>query len=144
MKRVEQLHKLSREHHEALVMAKKIAEIAENGSDTDLAEAIETIIKYYDDELEEHFQHEERTIFAPIFKQYQEHIGVARDLLKEHGFIRTLIPAITMETAKKDLADFALVLKNHTRTEERELFPIVEELFSDEQLDEVLNFKPLD
>ena len=144
MKRAEQLQKLSREHHGSLVMAKNIAEIAENGSDADLLEAIKTVSEYYDDELELHFQHEERTIFSLIFGQYKEHIGLATTLLKEHGLIRMLIPKITAETARKDLAEFALVLKNHTRMEERELFPIIEQLFSDEQLDAILNFVPLD
>jgi hemerythrin-like domain-containing protein len=144
MKRAEQLQKLSREHHGSLVMAKNIADIAENGSDADLLEAIKTVAQYYDDELEVHFQHEERTIFSLIFGQYKEHIAIATTLLKEHGFIRMIIPKITPETARKDLADFALMLKNHTRMEERELFPIIEELFTDEQLDAVMNFIPLD
>ncbi|KAG1682730.1 hypothetical protein GQR58_010525 [Nymphon striatum] len=114
---------------------KKIARVAKEGSDDELLEVIETIKSYYDDELEEHFQHEERTIFAPIFQQYREHIGMATTLLKEHGFIRLLIPKLTLETARIDLAEFAEVLKNHTRMEERELFPVIETLFSDEQLD---------
>lgn len=143
MKRAEQLQKLSREHHGSLVMAKNIAEIAENGSEADLLEAIKTVTQY-NDELELHFQHEERTIFSLIFGQYKEHIGIATTLLKEHGLIRMLIPKLTPETAREDLAEFALVLKNHTRMEERELFPIIEELFSDEQLDAILNFVPLD
>jgi len=88
MKRMKQLHKLSHEHHGSLVMAKKIAKVAEEGTDEELAEAIATIKEYYDSELEEHFQHEERTIFAPIFKHYKEHIGIATLLLKEHGYIR--------------------------------------------------------
>ncbi len=144
MKRLEQLQKLSREHHGSLVMAKKIAKMAEQGDDATLLEAIQTVKKYNDDELEEHFQHEERTIFAPIFKHYKEHVGIATILLKEHGFIRLLIPKLELQTAKQDLAEFAEVLKNHTRLEERELFPLIETLFSDEELDAVLNFVPLD
>lgn len=144
MKRVEQLQDLSREHHGSLVMAKKIATVATQGSDEELLEAIETVTEYYNNELEVHFQHEERTIFALIFKDYKEHIDIATHLLKEHGAIRNLIPGLTLETAKKELADFALMLKNHTRMEERELFPLVESLFTDEQLDAILNFVPLD
>lgn len=144
MKRAEQLQKLSREHHGSLVMAKRIARITEEGSEQELIEAIETIKKYYDSELEEHFQHEERTIFSPIFEHYKEHIPIATTLLKEHGYIRMLIPRLSAETARKELADFALVLKNHTRMEERELFPIVETLFTEEELDAILNFVPLD
>ena len=144
MKRIEQLVKLSREHHGSLVMAKKISNIAENGTDEELLEAIETIKKYNDSELEEHFQHEERTIFTPIFDHYKEHIGIATILLKEHGYIRRMIPNLTLETAKEDLAVFGKMLKEHTRMEERELFPVIEELFTEEQLDAILSFVPLD
>ena len=144
MKRVEQLQGLSREHHGSLVMVKKISEVAEHGNKEELLEAIKTVQHYYDNELEVHFQHEERTIFAPIFQHYKDNIGIASVLLKEHGAIRMLVPRITLDTAAADLAEFALVLKNHTRMEERELFPLVEELFNDEQLEAVLNFVPLD
>ena len=144
MKRAEQLQDLSREHHGSLVMAKRIAEIAESGDDAAISEAIETVKNYYESELEVHFQHEERTIFAPIFKEYREHIGIATQLLKEHGAMRMLMPKLHAASAREDLAEFATMLKNHTRMEERELFPIVEAHFSDEQLDAILNFVPLD
>jgi len=142
MKRAEQLQKLSREHHGSLVMAKKITKVVETGSDQELADAIVLVTQYYDDELEEHFQHEEHTIFAPIFKEFTEHVEMAKPLLKEHGYLRMLIPKITPETARQDLAEFAVILERHTRVEERDLFPIIESLFSDEQMDAVLNFTP--
>ncbi|MEB8431604.1 hemerythrin domain-containing protein [Cocleimonas sp. KMM 6892] len=144
MKRAEQLQDLSREHHGSLVMAKRIAEVAESGDEAAIAEAIEKVKDYYENELEVHFQHEERTIFAPIFKEYREHIGIATQLLKEHGAMRMLMPKLHVASAREDLAEFASMLKNHTRIEERELFPIVESIFSDEQLDAILNFVPLD
>ena len=77
MKRAEQLEDLSREHHGSLVMAKRIAEVIEAGDDAEIMEAIDMVKNYYESELEVHFQHEERTIFAPIFKEYREHIGIA-------------------------------------------------------------------
>lgn len=144
MKRAEQLQDLSREHHDSLVMAKRISEVVESGSDAEILAAIDTVKNYYENELEVHFQHEERTIFAPIFKEYQEHIGIATQLLKEHGAMRMLMPKLHVASAREDLAEFAVLLKNHTRMEERELFPIVESTFTDEQLDVVLNFVPLD
>jgi len=144
MSRVEQLKALTKEHQESMEKAQQIFEIAQNGSDDQLRETMEEVKRYCDNELEVHFQHEERTIFAPIFKEYKDHIELSKKLLKEHGVIRLLIPKMTLETARDDLSYFAITLKNHTETEENELFPIVEELFSDEQLDAVLNFKPLD
>ena len=143
MKRAEQLIKLSREHHASLVTAKKIAQIAEEGDDAAVLEAMENVITYFDDELDLHFQHEERTIFAPIFKKYQEHIPIAKVLLKEHGFIRMLVLHLTPENARESLSSFAEVLNMHTHMEERELFPIVEKAFTDEELDAILNFEPI-
>ncbi len=124
-------------------MARNIAKVAESGSDEELTDAIKEVTDYYNDELEVHFQHEEHTIFKPLFQEYREHIALATKLVQEHGAMRMLIPTITLETAKKDLADFATVLSNHTHAEERVLFPIVEKQFTREQLDAVLDFKPL-
>lgn len=144
MKRYEQLKKLSREHHGSLSMAKKIAEIVVTGNDSDLLQAMNQVQQYYNDELESHFQHEEQTLFSIIFQNYAEHRDIATALLKEHGQIRVLVQGITMATAKKDLAEFALLLKDHTRVEERQLFPVVQEVFTSEQLDDVLNYLPIE
>ncbi len=144
MKRAIQLQDLSREHHDSLVLAKRLGEAVEDGSDEALLAAIEKVKHYYENELEVHFQHEERTIFAPIFKEYKEHIPLAGPLLKEHGAMRLLVPSLMLGNAKEGLAEFAYILKTHTRVEERELFPIIENLFTEEQLDAVLNFVPLD
>ena len=144
MDRAEQLRKLSREHHTSLVFARTLKKTAESGNEEELTKAIKDVVDYYNDELEVHFQHEEHTIFKPLFQGYREHVELATKLAKEHGAMRMLIPTITLETAKKDLEDFATVLTNHTHAEERVLFPIIEKIFTDEQLDAVLNFKPLD
>ena len=138
-----QLHKLSLEHQEALIFAKEIAKIAAEGSEAELAEGFERVNRYYENELEEHLQHEEQTIFAPLVQQHRAHVELCITLGKEHGFIRTVIEKMTLETAKKDLAIFAQVLKNHSLMEERELFPLLDSLFTEEQLDAVLNYVPL-
>ena len=143
MKNCTQLKKLSDEHREALVFAEKIAKIAAQGSEVELAEGVEMVKAYNESELEEHLQHEEQTIFAPLVQQHRQHIDLCITLGREHGFLRTVVEKMTPETAKKDLADFAQVLKNHSLTEERELFPLLETLFSEEQLDAVLNYVPL-
>ncbi len=144
MSNLEQLKKLSIEHKDSLEFADKILKISESDDKKELLAGIETIRKYYEDELELHFQHEERTIFAPLYKEYREHIGSAPMLLKEHGFLRLLVDRIELSTAKKDLYDFATVLKNHTKIEDEELFPLVEKLFTEEQLSAILDFVPVD
>ncbi len=144
MQRKAQLLPISKEHHDSIKMAEEILTIVENGSDDELLATIEKVQNYYENDLEIHFQHEERTIFAPIYKQYKEHVPLAMPLLKEHGAIRMLVPKLALENAREGLAMFAETLLSHTRIEEMELFPIIEKVFSKEQLDAVLEFKPLD
>ncbi|HIO91655.1 MAG TPA: hemerythrin domain-containing protein [Leucothrix mucor] len=144
MDRLEQLKKLTVEHSDALIFADEILSIAASGDNESLLVGIEKIKKYYNDELELHFQHEERTIFAPIFKEHREHIQMATLLLKDHGFIRLLIQRIDLASATQDLSDFATVLRTHTVTEDKELFPLIESIFTDEQFKAVVNFIPLD
>ena len=142
MERCEQLEQLSREHDDCLVIAKKIADIAKDGSEKRLAEGIKIVKKYNETELEAHLQHEEQTIFKPLVTQYPEHLQLCITLGKEHGFLRTLVEEISLETAKEDLADFARVLESHTLLEENELFPLLSSLLTKEQLDAVFNFVP--
>lgn len=147
MQRCEQLQDLSREHHHSLKMAKDLANLAKKGSDDEVRQGVKKLTDYYDNELEKHFQHEEQVIFSLFFKHYREYMQIATLLLKEHGVMRALIHRIKtqqpeLEELKKELADFALMLKDHTRMEERTLFPLVESIFTKEQLEAVLHFEP--
>lgn len=144
MQYAEPLQDLSREHDQSLAFAQKIADVATHGDEAALIDAIQTVKDYYDSELEVHFQHEERTVFAPIYKEYRNLIPLATALLKDHGALRKLIPNLGAENARDGLAEFARTLKTHTHVEEYELFPAVKALFTEEQLDDVLNFVPLD
>ncbi|NOQ80612.1 MAG: hemerythrin domain-containing protein [Gammaproteobacteria bacterium] len=141
-KRCQQLQKLSHEHNDCIVFAEKIAQISESGDHSQLAKGIELVQKYNQTELEAHLKHEEQTIFALLVQEHKEHLELCISLGREHGFIRTLVEEMTLETAQQDLADFAHILKHHTLAEEMKLFPIVESLFTEEQLDAVLDFVP--
>ncbi len=148
MQRYEQLQDLSREHHQSLKMAKDLANLVKQGSDDEIRQSVKKLTDYYDGELEKHFQHEEQVIFSLFFKHYREHMQIAILLLKDHGAMRALIHRIktqqpALEELKKELTDFALMLKDHTRMEERTLFPLVESLFTKEQLEAVLHFQSL-
>ena len=136
------IHQLSEEHGDCITLAEKLATIAKNGDSAELAEGVKIVKEYNDTELEAHLQHEEQTILAPLVQHHREHIDLCIMLGKEHGYIRTLVEDMTPETAKKDLADLASILTRHTLVEEEELFPLIESLFTEEQLDTVLNFVP--
>ncbi len=142
MKKCEQLSKLSEEHQDCILLADKIARIAKKDNDKELLKGIDIIKQYNYEELETHLQHEEQTIFAPLIQQHREHAELCIALGREHGVLRTIVEEISMDSAKKDLADFAQLLKAHSIMEEKELFPLIESLFTEEQLNKVLNFAP--
>lgn len=138
----EQLQKLAREHQEALDFADRIAKLAEDGSRDSLEEGVRLVHDYYYDELEEHLQHEEQTMFAALLEHSKEHLPLCMQLGKEHGLLRTLAPAMRLETAPQDLPEFAAILRRHTLFEDEHFLPLVESLFTPEQLERVMNFKP--
>jgi len=141
--RCQQLQELAQEHVEALAFADRIAGLVQAGSDDRLAEGIRLVQGYYYDELEEHLQHEEQTLFAALLEHGKEHLPLCMQLGKEHGFLRTVVTGLRLETARQDLSAFAEVLRKHTEFEDARFFPLVESLFTPDQLERVRHFKPL-
>ena len=137
------MQKLKREHAECLVFAEKIIEIAEKGSDGAVAEAVEKVAMYNAEELEPHLQHEEQAILRALVEQHREHLQLCITIGREHGQLRTLAEHMDPRTARADLAEFGRLLRDHTQLEDRELFPLVERLFSPEQMAEIVDFVPL-
>jgi hemerythrin-like domain-containing protein len=141
--RCRQMAQLSREHDEALTFADRIARLASDGSNESLAEGVRLVQEYYQEEMEQHLQHEEQTIFGPIVQFHREHFPLCVRFGTEHGRLRTLATGIRLDTAQRDLPAFAEILRRHTVEEEEELLPLVESLFTPEQLDAVMQFTPL-
>lgn len=141
MQRAEQLQDLSREHHGSLSLAAKILRLVKDGSKEELETMVTQVQKYYNDELEIHFQHEEQTLFSIIFKNYPDLRPISIRLLKEHGAIRLLCQTMSKDNASAELTQFAELLKSHTRLEERELFEKIELCFSKDELALVQNYQ---
>lgn len=135
--------KLMLEHAAGLLFAEEMSGIAEQGTDNDLATAVEKVKQYNLDELEAHFQHEEQTILRTLVQHYPQHNELCITIGREHGYLRSLVEEITTETARQDLADFGRVLKSHTLLEDQQLFPLVAALFSEDQKDAIESFAPL-
>jgi hemerythrin-like domain-containing protein len=138
-----QLQKLYREHEDALAFADRITGLAAEGTEQALAEGMRLVQDYYQSEMEAHLQQEEQTLFAPLLQYDRENITLCMRLGKEHGLLRTLVANLRPETAQRDLQAFGEVLREHTLAEEQQLLPLVESLFTTEQLDRVMNFTPL-
>lgn len=136
------MQRLVDEHAAGLVFAAEIARIAEEGRDDEVAAAMERISEYIAGELEHHFQHEEQTILGELLRSHPEYAALCIAIGKEHGQMRFMLIEGSGRGPRHELAAFAQILKQHTLLENEGLFPVIEKLFSAEQIREIANFSP--
>lgn len=128
MKRNINLQELSRDHHHGLLLGWKIRK----GLQTEVPESsIADYVRFFwDRALAPHFSEEEELILRFLsdndeFKQ--------RTLL-EHQAVQDRVKNLN---TKDDLLGLATLLDNHIRFEERELFPYLESLLTENQLEKI-------
>jgi len=119
------LQPLSRDHHDALAIALRLAR-----ADADTAADVQNaFLRYWLSDGREHFRAEEE-ILLPTFANHADpqHPLVAR-VLREHLLIRQR--ALRIERGVEEplwrLRELGGLVSDHVRLEERELFPLVEE-----------------
>lgn len=121
MKRGDGLAPLSREHHAALVLAKRLAAAQRAPA---LREGLAVAVTdTFARELEPHFQTEEAALL-PLLMEAGEAELVARTL-REHDELRELVLRVRAGDADA-LWPFGAKLDAHVRFEERKLFPVAE------------------
>jgi hemerythrin-like domain-containing protein len=128
IKRSEQLIPFSREHHDALLFIWKIRQGLKNG--TPISTISDYIKWFWQNHLAEHFDQEEKLLLPHLHKTN----NLANQLLMEHNLIRSII---NKEFNKDSISEFADILDNHVRFEERQLFPHIEQTVSLEDLNEI-------
>ena len=137
MKRKEQLAPLSREHHQSLVLAKKCIDISRSNDMALITAQCKQIVQKFDEIWESHFAVEEQTLFK-LAASYNEQLQrLCDDLAKQHQLLREMKQQM-QQGNYNSLETFGIILKTHTRAEERELFPQVERFFNQDDLNEVL------
>ena len=122
MKRSAALKQLSREHHTALVLAKRAQRLSRESAEAAKV-FMHQLVETFAIELEPHFRVEE-AILLPALQNVNESRAVQRTLA-EHAELRALSERI----GKQDytaLHRFGEALEAHVRFEERELFPLAE------------------
>ena len=136
MKRKKQLIPLSREHHQSLILAKKCVEISHTKNMALISAQCHLIVQKFDETWENHFIIEEKTLFK-LASQYSHSLQLlCEELVKQHHFLRKVKQQMR-RGIYHNLETFGTILKIHTRTEERELFVQVEQLFNDDDLNKV-------
>lgn len=92
-------------------------------------------------ELKTH-THIEETIFYPALKNYEELKDMVLEAFEEHKQVRTLIREIENLTDGSEKLDAKLKVvidnvEHHIEEEENEMFPKVEQLFSEAELEDL-------
>ena len=116
MKRSAALTPLSREHHQALVISKRISDLG-SLSDDSLSHYWRQVRDTFAEELYTHFLQEEEGFGAVLEGELKQRF------LSDHVRLRDLLQQIDRES----ILLFAESLKAHVRFEERELFGWLEQ-----------------
>ena len=136
IKRSKQLTPLSKDHHDGLLFAWKIKQGLKNG--TDIRLIAEYVQWFWKNHLEEHFREEEQ-ILAP-------HLPAENDLLmqmlEEHQEIEAMVHINENIPDETLLEGLARAIDDHIRFEERQLFPYVEKVVSEEELNVIYEQLP--
>jgi hemerythrin-like domain-containing protein len=137
MKRADPLKPLSREHHEALVLARRVCSV-EPHSDAAQRQCEEVLVRWRE-QFEPHFEAEERALL-PALCAAGETAAAAR-ALAEHDALRRLAARLRAGDAHA-LAPWGEAMQAHVRFEERELFPLAEHVLDLDALAEPLARQP--
>lgn len=125
MKRSSALQPLSREHHTALSLANACMRASQSGDAAMVRLACQRAISSYANELDAHFKTEEQSLL-PLLISPETQVLVQRTLV-EHQLLRGLLDGLRQNDVEA-LDNFGKYLVDHVRFEERELFPVIEDL----------------
>ena len=132
MKRHRTFIALSRDHHRGLLLAARLQQgkkaLLKLWSHDQKWQA-EYVVRFFDDELKEHFRLEETFVFPVADSYLPEDRSMIKQLRAEHDEMRKTIDTLRGAGGKKPdltLRRFGELLEKHIRSEEREFFPLLE------------------
>jgi hemerythrin-like domain-containing protein len=146
MKRHESLIPLSQHHHYALLQSlfvRRANQESETTRDFSLRKVGENFVEFWDSKGKLHFREEEE-ILIPA---YALHVSIENDqdvmrMLADHAAIRAKIGKLiaslsNSEPFEANLIELGEVLQNHVRLEENIIFPRIEKILNEEELERV-------
>ena len=131
MKRHPALVSLSHDHHHTLVRARELRKAAAGADEAGLAEVAARFRRVFAGEVARHFRDEEELVFPLLAEARGEPPEALVRAATQHARIRALVLRLPDREAA---AELGALLDEHVRLEERELFPLVQELAPPERL----------
>ncbi|HCN85075.1 MAG TPA: hypothetical protein DIT07_15875 [Sphingobacteriaceae bacterium] len=136
MKRHPSLTPLSREHHSALILARSLQKDtpAYKGMSSDTEGKAKAALAFYEEEIIQHFEEEEKIL--ELIKGINPMIDLlAETILHDHEELHASFQAINnSQDIKTHLDELGKALETHIRTEERQLFPLIQEACNEEMM----------
>jgi hemerythrin-like domain-containing protein len=138
VKRHPGLASLSREHHHELSLARTLRRAAAAPSEERLAVAAEYLAHFFGPTAE-HFRQEEESVF-PLFVRHAGPTPLVDRILREHmelqGLARELRAQVAAgEVEPQTLEALGVLLHDHVRLEERELFEQIQRVVPSAELE---------
>ena len=132
LKRSVALTSLSRDHHQALVVAQRLR----RATDATAAEAREAFLRYWASHGRVHFRLEEELLFPAYAGHGDAQDPLVLRALGEHAMIRHRADALAAATFTEPgaLEQLGAELAAHVRLEEREVFPLIERVMPEREL----------
>ncbi len=139
MKRHPALIPLSRDHHDGLVQAVRLRRAAADGDASARLAAAREFVEFFRNEERVHLRDEEEELFPLFLRHVQSQPAPLREARAQHvqleGFARKLDIAVAASIVDRETLHAAgELLDAHIRLEERQLFPLIEELVPDDEL----------
>ena len=139
MKRHPALLPLSRDHHDGLVQAVRLRRAAADGDASARLAAAREFVEFFRNDERLHLRDEEEELFPLLLRHVQSEPAPLREARVPHrqleGLARTLEIAVAAGSVDRETLDaVGELLDAHVRLEERQLFPLIEELVPDDEL----------
>jgi quercetin dioxygenase-like cupin family protein len=132
MKRHPVLVPFSHDHHHALVEARRLQQAAGGPA---AASAAAAFLRFFTDETVRHFREEEERLFPSVVEFGEARAPLVQALLEHqllHAHAAKLHHLIAAGgDASPIMRELGRLLEAHVRTEERQLFPLIERLLND-------------
>ncbi|HWI83097.1 hemerythrin domain-containing protein [Ramlibacter sp.] len=125
MKRAAELAALSREHHEALVLARRACDPRRDGSEP--GPLREQVLRRWSEQFEPHFAAEEQVLLPALAGAGVAAQAAAAAAWRQHADLRALV-ALLRAGDLSALPSWGDAMREHVRFEERELFPLAQQL----------------
>ncbi len=135
MKRSQALAPLSRDHHQALVVAGTLT----RATDETAAVAASRFVTFLEQHELAHFAVEE-AVLLPVVPSAEPGAGLARQMREDHAFLRDAMRGLRRADVAPDAASLRLIgqrLREHIEMEERRLFPYLEGLLNASALEQI-------